>query len=712
MAGGPTGLGRSSVLFRSRIAAARLSTWRGAVSTASLLFLTLVLSAPAFSEEPAEAAPAPPAAAGDTGPPKSLLDVDIESLSKVPVAVASVPSMDMPVTSVTKEPSTVGRSAAAVFVITNEMIRRSGATCLPEVLRMAPGMDVAQINSNTWAVSCRGFNSVYANKLLVLIDGRSVYTPDYAGIYWDMQDVLLEDVERIEVVRGPGGTLWGANAVNGVISIITKKAKDTQGAYVSAGGGSQKQMLDGGRYGGRIGDDGYYRVYAKHFEQGPGVDPLNEVNDSWRQGRFGFRYDWEPDRDKTDAFTIQGDHFVGSTNNCVIPTDFALPENQMGEDLLMRWRHTYDEDTDWMLQTYYDRWSRIDALQAETVKTFDVEFQVRFALGDRHKLTSGAGFRNIESLFEGGDTFTTYFPTPYWTTNYPSQFIQDEIAIVEDRLSLILGCKLEENPYTGLEYQPTIRSIYTPDNRHSLWGAVSRAVHTPMRAQQQIAVTVEPYPTEPYPTYPQANGVPNPHSEALIAYELGYRTQATDRFSWDLALYYNVYSQLVAVVPGTPSFETEPIPHIKYPLYMSGSAPGETYGAELAMNYRASERWKLYAQYTYFQMHLYPVPPATLEQGRDPCNQVYLRSSWTLQNDIDFDLMARYVDSLPGFGIANYITMDLRLAWRPRAHLELAVVGQNLLQAQHFEFLGNTPGSPTYATEVPRGVYGTATWRY
>ena len=282
---------------------------------------------------------------------KSILDLDIEQLARTPVVV---PSMDIPVTSVTKEQSTVGRSAAAIFVITNEMIRRSGVTCIPEALRMAPGMEVAQMNSNAWAISCRGFDYPYSGKLLVLIDGRSVYNPDIAGVWWNVQDVLLEDIERIEVIRGPGGTLWGANAMNGVINIITKRANDTQGVYVQSGGGSHEKDFEAFRYGGQIGEDFHYRVYGKHFERGRNFDPLNQFDDSWRQGRFGFRADWTPGRDNTNTLTVQGDHYVGTTDNNPGPFEFASPNRMNGENLLVRWKHVCDQDSDWTLQMYYD----------------------------------------------------------------------------------------------------------------------------------------------------------------------------------------------------------------------------------------------------------------------------------------------------------------------------------------------------------------------
>ena len=285
------------------------------------------------------------------------------------------------------------------------MIRRSGATCIPEALRMAPGMEVAQMNSNAWAISCRGFNQPYSGKLLVLIDGRAVYDPDMAGVFWNVQDVLLEDVERIEVIRGPGGTLWGANAVNGVINVITKRANDTQGVYAQAGGGTHEKDFEAFRYGGTIGEDLDYRIYGKHFERGPNPDPSPPMDDSWRQGRFGFRADWEPDRDKTNTLTVQGDHYVGTTDNSIIPSDPALPEHLTGDNLLMRWRHVHDEDSDWVLQAYYDNYTRLDAWQSEIDKTFDVDFQYRFRLADRHKITCGGGFRNVDSYYPGGDSF-------------------------------------------------------------------------------------------------------------------------------------------------------------------------------------------------------------------------------------------------------------------------------------------------------------------
>jgi iron complex outermembrane receptor protein len=658
------------------------------------------------SNDPAAQAAAEPRA-GSGKAAGDILNLDIEQLARTPVVV---PSMDIPVTSVTKTPSTVGHSAAAIFVITPEMIRRSGATSIPEALRMAPGLDVAQVNSNTWAITSRGFNSAYAYKLLVLIDGRTVYNPDFSGVFWNAQDVLLEDVERIEVIRGPGGTLWGANAVNGVINVITKKAKDTQGVYATAGGGSQLKDAEAFRYGGRIGEDIQYRIYGKHFEQGAGFDPTGQVDDSWRQGRFGFRADWEPDRDKTNSFTIQGDHYAGTTNNSIIPTSPALPNRQNGENLLARWHHVYDEDSDWTLQMYYDNFMNAGSLQTWNDKTFDVDFQYRFPLTERHKITCGGGFRNVDSYLAGGDTFTTWYPSPYFTTNYTNEFIQDEMAIIEDKLNFTLGCKVEQNPYTGVEYEPTARLLWMLDHRHSAWGAVSRAVRTPSRNLEQISLTLPPLAPG---IYPRVFGNGNARTEAVLSYELGYREQATEQFSWDIALFYNTYDHLMDTLMGTPFGEGVPLPpHLVIPQAVDSGPTAETYGAELTGNYSVSERWRLYAQYSLLQLHIYADPTQNTPGGNAPCNQVYLRSAWDLNDNLEFDMTARYVDRLVDLQIPSYITMDLRLAWRPRKQLELAVVGQNLLQDHHWEYAGNSMYSPNYASEVPRGVYGTLTWRY
>lgn len=637
-----------------------------------------------------------------------LLKLDIEQLAKAPVVV---PSMDIPVTSVTKETSTVGRSAAAVFVITNEMIRRSGATCIPEALRMAPGLEVARVNSNTWAITARGFNNSLANKLLVLIDGRTVYSPVFSGTYWDVQDVVLEDVERIEVIRGPGGTLWGANAVNGVISVITKNAADTQGAYMKFSGGSVERSSETARYGGKIGDDGYYRVYGKYFDRGPFYDPTQPANDAWTQGRFGFRSDWSLDKAKIDTVTLQGDHYVGQSGMSAGFTSFTDPHYQIrngdayntGENVLARWRHVYSDDSDWTLQSYFDNFERDTILNSERVRTFDIDFQYRFPLNDRHQIICGAGYRYIHDQLPSTSPLTLSAIPTERSYYIASQFLQDEITLSPDLWTLTLGCKLEQNAFTYFEYQPTARLLYTPDNKHSLWGAVSRAVHTPSRVDENLFSTT-PFEFPPGNwLYTTTIGNEALRSETLLAYEFGYRVQATDRFSYDFTTFYNVYDNL----------RSADFIGVAYPFYffqLDNGPTADSVGAELATTWKVSDRWQLSANYTYLVIAIHG-DSVRYGDGNSPCNQVYVRSSWNVRENVDFDLMARYVDRLVDLEVPSYIEMDLRLAWRPRKQLELALVGQNLLQTYHYEFGRTVENYAGQLTEVPRGVYGTITWR-
>jgi iron complex outermembrane recepter protein len=649
---------------------------------------------------------------------QKLLDMPLDQLAKTPVtsSTSNAPSMDTPVTSVNKEAGTVGRSAAAIFVITNEMIRRSGATCVPEALRMAPGLEVARVNSNTWAITARGFNNAFANKLLVLIDGRTIYSPSFSGVYWDAEDVLLEDVDRIEVIRGPGGALWGANAVNGVINIITKNTKDTQGAYVSGGGGTYERSMGAMRYGGTLSEDCYYRVYAKYNDRGPFYDANGQSDqDAWNHGQAGFRTDWNMNKAKTDTLTVQGDHYVGTSGISAGWTQPVQPFQQTlygtayntGDNVLARWRHVYDDDSDLSLQTYYDNFQRSTFLNSEFIRTWDLELQYRFPLCDWQSITCGVGYRHIDDQLPSHNPFCLSVIPEARTTYIANQFIQDQITLSPDLWELILGCKLEQNSYTYLEYEPTARLLFTPDKKHTAWGAVSRAVHTPSRVDENLFATSE---TDfgIGPTFLRSTGNPEELSENLMAYEAGWREQMTDKFSYDIATFYNSYRDLRSL-----DFKGNTFTPPYYFFYQFGNADSaQTYGVELATTYAASEHWNLYVQYTYLQMHIYGSDLFLQGDGNSPCNQIYLRSSWNVSENVDFDLMARYVDRLVGLQVPSYIEMDLRLAWRPRKNLELALVGQNLLQTYHYEFGRTTETFNSIVDQTPRGVYGTLAWRY
>ncbi|MGA2063048.1 MAG: TonB-dependent receptor plug domain-containing protein [Thermoguttaceae bacterium] len=673
----------------------------------------------------------------DPGSLDKLLDMadkDVGQLSNVNVSGhTGSPSLDQPVSTVERQASTVGKTPAAVFVVTNEMIRRSGAQTIPDVLRMVPGVQVAQISSDEWAVSARGFNTQYSNKLLVQIDGRTVYDLFFGGVIWDVQDLILEDVDRIEVVRGPGATIWGANAVNGVINIITKKAQDTQGVLVQGGAGSHELGYTNARAGGRIGDDLYYRFYGRWFDRGPEFLPDGGTGpDAWHQGRSGFRMDYDAGR--CDAMTLQGDYYDGKSVSLVpnqIPTPqptppyFSVPSNDIhvtGENILYRWKHTIDDDSDWTFQTYYDRTERhyLDPAYALDTDLLDCDFQYRFPLGDRHEIICGCGYRFWKDSVVNTEPSSAFFISvnpPDRFDNYFSYFVQDQITLEEDRWFLIGGSKFEHDPYTNFEFQPTVRLLCTPNKKCSLWAAVSRAVHMPTQqtdfAQTTLPSVNTPPLTPPF-VFPQVVGNPGLQSEELLAYELGVRVQATERFSWDLALFYNQYDKLEAFSPNGYVYD---LPYIFAQQQYQNGMSGQTYGAELALNYSVSEQWRLQCAYTYTRLflHLAPGMIASAEDpGDTPCNQVYLQSSWNMGDHWQFDLIGRYMDALLPTSpvspeIPNYIVFDTRLAWHNGKNFEVSVAGRNLTHGTYSEF---APITSNVAYKVGPEVYGQITWRY
>ena len=667
-----------------------------------------------------------------------LCDVRVEGAA-LPGALAGASIeelMNVRVTTVSRDESTVGHSPAAVFVITQEMIHRSGATTFPEILRMVPGMNVARIDSSKWTVSARGFMERFGNKLLVQVDGRTVYNPVFSGVYWDSVDYVLDDIDRIEVIRGPGASVWGANAVNGVINIITKSSKDTQGGLLSGGGGSFERGFANIRFGGQIGDNLSFRAYGKWFERESLVtnfdqiiNPTRTPDDDWRGSRGGLRLDWKPTT--ADTVTLQGDWY-STTGGQQRPRPLALPpfrfvsvgdEVQRGGNVLGRWTHEMDKDSNWTLQLFYDRADRnnTDGFSHIRWETYDVDFQQGSRLGEVQKVTWGLGYRFVDfhGFPSGPDNgFQLDWVTAYRTTHLFSAFLQDEIMLVPERLALTLGSKVEHNDFTGFEVQPTGRLLWMPTPRQTVWAAVSRAVRTPSFADDELAFTLQPVGPG---VFPQLRGNTGFKSERLLAYELGYRAQATPKLSLDAALFYNVYDDLATILPnGTV---TSPPPPIFVPLPRNNFLEGETYGAELAVTWQVTDWWKLYGAYTLLQMHLHRnergltasqrTALASQEagfEGQSAQNQVYLWSSFDLPREVQLDLIGRYVDELPGSppGIKSYVALDARLAWKPRKNLEFAVVGQNLIGDEHLE-LGRATivGGPL--NEIPRGIYGTVT---
>jgi iron complex outermembrane receptor protein len=621
--------------------------------------------------------------------------------------------MNIEVTSASKKAEKLSETAAAVFVITQEDIRRSGVTTIPEALRMVPGVQVARLNASSWAISARGFNDQFAQKLLVLIDGRSVYTPLFSGVYWDLQDTFLDDIDRIEVIRGPGGALWGANAVNGVINIITKRAEDTQGSLLTTGMGTEEKGFAALRHGGLLGESGHYRVYAKWFDRDGGPD-------SWDTTRAGLRADWAlGDR---DILTAQGDWYDGDrAGRSTIPTltppfseTLGMESRVSGGNVLLRWERQLSDDSDLHLQLYYDRTEHGEGSGIQR-DTFDLDFQHRFPLGERHEVLWGLGYRSSADDIPGSATFSVDPGSRH--DELLSAFVQDQIALQQDRLQLTVGSKFERNDYTGFEVQPSARLSWRPSGHETAWAAVSRAVRTPSRMEHDGRVNVAAL------EMPGA-GVTlvslfanrDMESEDLLAYELGYRTQASDELFLDIAGFYNCYDDLWTLEPGEPFVELSPSPpHLVLPSFADNKMSGETYGVELAAQWQATDRWRLDAAYSFLRMDLHLDADSgdtmlSQAEGKSPRHQFSLRSAVDLRENLELDWWLRYVDGLPSLGVGSYVDLDVRLGWQPREDLELSIVGQNLFESGDPQFgpsfVGNT------ATSVERGVYAKATWHF
>lgn len=624
--------------------------------------------------------------------------------------------MNQDVTSVSKEPEPLGQAPAAIQVITNDEIRRSGASSLPEALRLADNLEVAQENAYTWHISARGFNTDLSDKLLVLIDGRTVYSPLFSGVIWDVQNVMLEDLDRIEVVSGPGGTLWGANAVNGVINIISKSAENTQGWYMEGGGGTELRDFGAIRYGGQLAPNVYYRVYGTYFDRNNEVLPDgNPATDEWSEGRGGFRIDTGgPSEDK---LTLQGDYYNGASGSTKVPD---ITNVESGENVLGRWTHTFSSDSDMSLQLYYDRTNFSEAepgfsifeapgIFSDSLDTYDADFQHHFNVGDRNKITWGAGYRFTHDSVTPAPTVSV---TPLTLNqNLLSTFVQDEIKL-QDELFFTLGTKVEHNDYTGFEVEPSGRLQWNVTPTQMLWAAVSRAVRTPSRLDHDGLT-----PTGLPSFLPQSilTGTTAFTSETVIAYEAGYRAQLGDKVSGSVSTYYNDYSNIRSITPTTTGF-------LDLPLYFQNNLEGETYGVELSADYQMLDWWRWHAGYDFLQEHIHVKTGEIdfthgLNETADPQHQFSIRSSMDLPGNIEFDTTLRYVDTLDTNNgpiaetTPSYFELNARLAWHPTKNLEISVVGQNLLHDQHAEYFYPSATNPPQE-DIERSVYGKIAWHF
>jgi len=652
----------------------------------------------------------PLVSAGTQEPGNPLKELTLEQLGNVEV------------TTLSKEPEEVRKTSAAIYVITNEDIQRSGVTNIPDALRLAPGVEVAQIDSSKWSIGIRGFGSRLSRDVLVLIDGRTVYTTLLAGTYWEVQNVLLEDVDHIEVIRGPGGTIWGPNAVNGVINIITKKSKDTKGSLVSVGGGNVDQGFLNARYGGGV-KNLDYRIYALGFVRSPEFHSDRQNFDEWRTAQVGFRTDWT--ESNRDTFTFQGDMYDEGAGESVVATTYAPPYQQVldgtahlsGGNLLARWQRTLGEGNDFQLQAYYDRTDRREPNFADYRSTADVDFLDRFRLPARQQISWGLGARfslGYNPVIVSGLTF---LPTQR-TDKLLTAFLQDDIGIIEDRLSLSLGTKFLRTNFTGLQLEPSARLLWTPTDKQSLWASFTHAVRTPSAAERDFSllgfIEVTP-PPQSLPYFARFNPNPNFRSEQLNGYELGYRHLIRKKIYLDVATFYNHYSDLFSEdITGTTFMENSPPPpHLLLPADFGNGLLGTTEGIEIAPEWKPTHFWRLWGSYSFLEMHIKKTPgsldvePASTIQGSSPQHQVSIQSDLDFAKRFSLDLTYRYVSALPAQVVPAYSTADAHFAWRVRQQFELSVVGQNLLQPHHVE----AGGDPGPLVGIKRNVYGQITWK-
>jgi len=617
--------------------------------------------------------------------------------------------MDVKIYSAAKKEQAMSDTAAAAFVITQEDIRRSGATSIPDALRMAPGVQVAQIDANSWAISIRGFNDQFSNKLLVLIDGRTVYSPLFAGTYWNAQDAVLEDIDRIEVIRGPGGTVWGANAVNGVINIRTKHSKNTQGGLVSAHAGNYQ---DGGsiRYGGDLGKDGTYRVYAKGRQNNAYLNSNDQnTNDQWNSGQGGFRADYSlTDKDNLsfsgDILEMGGNGTIAGGTGVGTNTDIS----QRNANATAKLTHK-TEDGEWYLQSYYLTDERRLITANYLIDTFDMEFQHNFQADKRNALTWGLDYRLVADQLSNFNGVS--FSPDSRSTQLFSAFLQDQFSITDD-LRLTIGSKIEHNDYTGFEYQPSGRLLWKLNENHSTWTSVSRAVRVPSRSHENVRIDL--YSIKAGPSVVQGAIVGNPdlQAEEVTALEWGYRAQLSQNISFDVATFYNMYDKLVSKYP-----KVVRSPGLTQNLsVLDNGLTGASYGAELYANWKVTDFWRLQPGYTWLTVDNRTISTSNdlaqvlKDEGSNPQNQYSIRSQLSLPHHIEFDTSVYYVDNLtaPTVKVPNYTRLDMRLGWKPLKALELSVAGQNLLDDRHPEFVA----SGLVASETPRSVYGKAvvTW--
>ncbi|MFT6332759.1 MAG: iron complex outermembrane receptor protein [Lentimonas sp.] len=617
---------------------------------------------------------------------------------------------DINIFSLSKKNEDAFDAASSIYVLSSEDLRRSGATSIPEALRLVPGLQVARIDGHKWAISARGFNSQFSNKLLVMIDGRTVYTPLFSGAVWDVQDYVLEDVEKIEVIRGSGGAIWGANAVNGIINIITKNSADTKGSYFSTIVGNQDRLISEARYGGATKDRNHYRLYAKQVVRDE-LDGLNSGvgnDDGYRQSQVGFRYDLRSIKD--NMIKIHGDVRDGKANSYFNLTDSAAEstdKDSKGGNLTVNWDKTLSDKSNFVLQAYldYDQFSTY-ILERDGI-TADVDFQYFYDFNRHHQVVFGLGYRSIMDEIKERSLNNGVIPLDYSPDKRDDQifstFLQDKIGLIDDVLYLTVGSKFERNDYTGFEFQPSAKLTLLPAENQTAWASISRAVRTPTRGEDSIRIK---NPVAPGAGFVLQAGDSQYESENVIAYELGYRIKPTRSSLIDIAVFYNDYSDL-------RTFNT-----INSIATTTNFGSGNSFGTEITAKWQVLPGWRLEAGYDFLHMDVVndnasdenALFPAHFAEGQSPKNQFRLRSNYDITPKVEFDNILYYVDSTPlsksasasDLGIGSYVRLDTRLGYAINSHVDLSLGIQNITDDKHQEF---DNGLFANETEIGRTFY-------
>ena len=635
---------------------------------------------------------------------EDLMNMDIEDLLKINV---------LDVSSVTGIKQDIFQTPAAISVLTSEDIRRAGFINIPEALRMVPGLDVARIASNQWAISSRGFNSRFANKLQVLVDGRSVYEPLFAGVFWNEVDMNIEDLDRIEVIRGPGATLWGANAVHGVINITSKSAKDTVGSFATGGYGNELDEFGAFRYGAALDDDSFFRIWGKYINYGGFVDAAgNDRPDDWDVFHGGARFDFNTDSENVFTLITNVEQTTRLGEGVRIPVNtghFATVVKRSdgrstNANILGRLRHEESPEKWWQLQGYFTYIDRVGVAGLEEVRnTVNLDYRQAAMFGDQHQLLWGLELNVSNDNIQNGPQIS--FDPSSRTASRISGFLQDTIELKKDFWHLMIGSKFEHNNYTGFEIQPSARLWWTPDDDNTVWASVSRPVRTPSRFESDFSLIGAFGDTGLLAGGPPSgiiipltlNGKKNIESERFLTYELGYRRKFSDTLSFDLSSFITRGDNLIS----------NPTNNLGQ---LSNNGSGESYGVELSSDWQVAENWKLTGSYSFIKSYLHGGGTNQTAETDTPENQFQIRSALDITKDLEFNSAVYFVDNVSDRGAKAYTRLDLGLTWRPRENFEIAVWGQNLLDPSHREFSETV--FKDNAAEVERTLFVQATIRF